>query len=215
MKIRWILAVGFLVAALISCQCLHKQSTAANPSRIQIDEHSVLIPGTAIADADREALTKIFRKYDSSLYRIAVYENGKLKKQIGKMEDMQMGEVAQEYARNAGANGLSNWITRIGNVKHVTAANTLGNPTHVTSVNQAGVTTHVTAVNQTGNPTHVTAVNQTGNPTHVTSVNQTGNPTHVTSVNHHPGRPAHVTTIAEESDALVQEVTPILEKYSK
>jgi len=203
MKIRWILAVGFLVAALISCQCLHKQSTAANPSRIQIDEHSVLIPGTAIADADREALTKIFRKYDSSLYRIAVYENGKLKKQIGKMEDMQMGEVVQEYARNAEANGLSNWITRIGNVKHVTAANTLGNPTHVTSVNQAGITTHVTAVNQTGNPTHVT------------SVNQTGNPTHVTSVNHHPGRPAHVTTIAEESDALVQEVTPILEKYSK
>jgi len=215
MKIRWILALGFLIAALISCQCLHKQSTAANPSRIQIDEHSVLIPGTSIADADREALNKIFRKYDSSLYRIAVYENGKLKKQIGKMEDMQMGEVAQEYARNAGANGLSNWITRIGNVKHVTAANTLSNPTHLTSVNQAGVTTHVTAVNQTGNPTHVTAVNQTGNPTHVTSVNQTGNPTHVTSVNHHPGRPAHVTTIAEESDALVQEVTPILEKYSK
>src|SRR6476659_6483429 len=162
MKIRWILALGFLVAALISCQCLHKQSTAANPSRIQIDEHSVLIPGTAIADADREALTKIFRKYDSSLYRIAVYENGKLKKQIGKMEDMQMGEVVQEYARNAEANGLSNWITRIGNVKHVTAANTLGNPTHVTSVNQAGITTHVTAVNQTGNPTHVTSVNQTG-----------------------------------------------------
>ncbi len=202
MKIHWIFVLGFLVAALISCQCLHKQSTAANPSRVQIDEHSVLIPGTAIAGADREAITKIFRKYDSSLYRIAVYENGSLKKQIGKMDEMQMGEVTQEYSRNAKANGLTNWITRIGNVKHVTATNQGGNPTHVTSVNQAGYTTHVTSVNQAGNPTHVTTVNQAGSITHVTSVN-------------HPGRPTHATTIAEESDALVQEVTPILEKYSK
>lgn len=178
MKLCLIFAAGLLVAALISCQCLRKQSTAANPSRVQIDEHSVLIPGTAITGADREAIKKIFRKYDSSLYRIALYENGRLEKQIGKMKDMQMGEIAQEYTRNAQANGVSNWITRIGYVKHVTVANTMGNPTHVTTVNQAG------------------------NPTHVTSVN-------------HVGRPTHATIIAEESDALVQEVTPILEKYSK
>jgi hypothetical protein len=179
MKIRWIFALGFLVAALISCQCLRKQSTAANPSRVQIEEHSILIPGTAIAGEDREALNKIFRKYDSSLYRIAVYENGSLKKQIGKMDEMQMGEVAQEYSRNAKANGLTNWTTQLGNI------------THVTSVNHP-----------LGNPTHVTSVNQAGNPTHVTSVNQ-------------GGRPTHATTIGKESDALVQEVTPILEKYSK
>ena len=190
MKLRLIFTAGLLIAALISCQCLRKQSTAAGRSRVQIDEHSILIPGTAIASADREALNKIFRKYDSSLYRISVYENGSLKKQIGKMDEMQMGEVAQEYSRNAKANGLTNWT------------------------NQIGSTSHVTIINRVGNPTHVTSVNQVGNPTHVTSVNQAGNPTHVTSVNQN-GRPTHSTTIGKESDALVQEVTPILEKYSK
>jgi hypothetical protein len=190
MKLRLIFAAGLLITALISCQGLRMQSTAAGRSRVQIDEHSILIPGTAIAAADREALNKIFRKYDSSLYRITVYENGSLKKQIGKMDEMQMGEVAQEYSRNAQATGLTNWTNKIGN------------------------TTHVTTINRVGNPTHVTSVNQVGNPTHVTSVNQGGNPTHVTSVNQN-GRPTHATTIGKESDALVREVTPILEKYSK
>ena len=192
MKLRVIFALGLLVAALISCQCIRKQSTASGRRSVQIDEHSVLIPGTAISGEDQEALNKIFRKYDSSLYRIGVYENGSLKKQIGKMDEMQMGEIAQEYSRNATVRGLTNWINKIGNPTHVTH---LGNPTHVTT---------------TGNPTHVTT---TGNPTHVTT---TGVPTHVT----HLGQPTHVThpddaSIDKESDALVKEVTPILEKYNK
>jgi len=201
MKLRMIFAAGLLLAALISCQCLRKQSAAAGGSRVQIDEHSILIPGTAIAAADREAVNKIFRKYDSSLYRIAIYESGTLKKEIGTMNEMQIGEIAQEYSRNAKANGLTNWTNQIGNITHVTNSN-------------HGNVTHVTAINQVGNPTHVTAVNQTGNPTHVTSVNQGGSPTHVTTVNQN-GRPTHTTAIGKESDALVQEVTPILEKYSK
>ena len=107
MKIRLILALGLLVAALISCQCIHNQSTASARNPVQFDEHAVLIPGTAISGADQEALNKIFRKYDGSLYRIAVYENGSLKTQIGKMDEMQMGEITQEYSRNAAASGLT------------------------------------------------------------------------------------------------------------
>jgi hypothetical protein len=192
MKIRLIFALGLLIAALISCQCIRNQSTASGRGSVQIDEHSVLIPGTAISSADQDALNKIFRKYDGSLYRIAVYENGSLKKQIGTMDEMQMGEIAKEYSTNATANGLTSWINQIGARTHVT---------HYTP------TTHVT---RAGGSTHVT---RSGDTTHVT---HPGDTTHVT----HPGQPTHVThpefaSIDQESDSLVKEVTPILEKYSK
>ena len=187
MKLRLIFALSLFVAALLSCEGIRRQSAAAGRDRIKIDEHSVLIPGTAISGEDREAVTKIFRKYDSSLYRIAVYKNGSVEKQLGKMSEMEIGPIAAEYSSNAKASGLTNWTMKIGNPTHVT-----GNPTHIT-----GNPTHIT-----GNPTHMT-----GNPTHMTD---TGNPTHVPA-----GRPTHGATIAETSDALVKEVTPILEKYSK
>jgi hypothetical protein len=171
MKLRLIFALSLFVAALLSCEGIRRQSAAAGGDRIKIDEHSVLIPGTAISGEDREAVTKIFRKYDGSLYRIAVYKNGNVEKQLGKMSEMEIGPIAAEYSSNAKASGLTNWTMKI------------GNPTHIESA---------------GNPTHV------GDPTHV------GNPTHVAT-----GRPTHGATIAQTSDALVKEVTPILEKYSK
>lgn len=189
MKISWIFALGFFVVAVISCQCLRTQS---GRTTVQIEEHSVLIPGTAISGPDQEALNRIFKKYDSSLYRIAVYENGSWKKQIGKMDEMQMAEITKDYTRNAASSGLSSWTSQLGLRTHVT----LFPPT--THVIRPGNTTHVTRT-ATGQPTHVT----TGEPTHVT----TGELTHVT----HHGFPS----IDEESDALVKEVTPILEKYSK
>ena len=160
MKIRWIFALGLLVVVLISCQCLRKRSQDA----VRIEEHSILIPGTAISTADQEALSKIFRKYDRSLYRVAVYEKGSLKKQIGKMDEMQLADVTKDYSRNATATGLSSWIFQLGLRTHVT---------------HYGPSTHVT----TGQPTHVT----------------------------HPD----FASIEQESDALVKEVTPVLEKYSK
>lgn len=183
MKLRFVFALGLSIAALLSCEGIRRQSTASGRSSVQIDEHSILIPGTAISGEDREALNKIFSKYDSSLYRIAVYEKGSLKKQIGKMDEMEIGAIATEYSRNATASGLSNWTTKIGSTTHVTThGNSMpGNTTHVTT---AGSTTHVTT---------------TGAPTHVTT----------------PGITTHITRITEESDALVKEVTPILEKYSK
>ena len=179
MKYRVIIPLGLVVAALVSCQGVGRQSAAARPNAIKVDEHSVLIPGTAISEDDQAAVNNIFKKYDSSLYRIAVYENGSLKKQLGKMSEMQIGAIASEYSKNAKASGLSNWAMKIGNPTHITTA---GNPTHVT---------------QGGSPTHVT---QGGSPTPATTA---GSPTHVTR------------NIPPESDALVKEVTPILEKYSR
>jgi len=193
MKIRWIFALGLLIALLISCQCLRKRS---GQGAVRIDEHSVLIPpGTAISGADQEALNKIFRKYDNSVYRIAVYEGGSLKKQIGKMDEMYVDEVTKDYSAKTTSTGLSSWVFQLGLRTHVTH---FGPTTHITR----GETTHVTS--QT---THVT----TGQPTHVTR----GETTHVTT-----GEPTHVThhdevRMAKESDALVREVTPILEKYSQ
>jgi hypothetical protein len=172
MKLGLIFALGLFIAALLSCEGMRRQLAAAGPNRIKIDEHSILIPGTAISGEDREAVSKIFQKYDSSLYRIAVYENGRLKKHLGKMSEMQMGTIASQYSANAQASGLTNWTLKIGFVTHMA-----GNPTHMTD---------------TGNPTHVTP---------------TGTPTHAGVVTH--------PTNATESDALVKEVTPILEKYSK
>jgi hypothetical protein len=187
MKLRLIFVVGLFVAALLSCEAIRKQSTVSGHNAVKIDEHSVLIPGTTISAEDQNAVTKIFRKYDSSLYRIAVYENGSLKKKIGKMDEMQIGAIAGEYTNNAKASGLTNWTMQIGRSTHVT---TTGSPTHITTA---------------GSPTHVTT---TGSSTHVTT---TGSPTHVTT----HGSSTHITKISPESDALVKEVTPILEKYSK
>jgi hypothetical protein len=188
MKYRVIVPLGLVVAALVSWQGVDGQSAAAGPNPIKIDEHSVLIPGTAMSEDDRAAVNNIFKKYDSSLYRIAVYENGRLKKHLGKMSEMEIGAIASEYSKNAKASGLTNWTMKIGSPTHIT---TTGSPTHVT---QGGSPTHVT---QGGSPTHVT---QGGSPTHVTTA---GSPTHVTQ------------NISPESDALVKEVTPILKKYSR
>lgn len=178
MKLRIIFASGLIVAALLSCEGIRRQSAGAGPNPIKVDEHSVLIPGTAISEDDQEAVSNIFKKYDSSLYRIAVYENGGLKKQLGTMSEMQIGTIASEYSSNAKVSGFTNWAMKIGNTTHVT---TVGNPNHVTTG---------------GSPTHITTA---GNPNHIT----TG------------GRPTHVTKVSQDSDALVKEVTPILEKYSK
>ena len=197
MKIRWILAAGLLVGVLISCQCLHKRS---GHSSVQIDEHSILIPGTTISNPDQEALNKIFRKYDNALYRVAVYENGSFKKQIGKMDELQLADVTKEYSANATSTGLSSWVFQLGLGNHVTHA---GNTTHVTKSTNPGNTTHVTRSTNPGNTTHVTRSTNPGNTTHVT----TNQPNHVT----HP----NFASIEEESDALVKEVTTILEKYSK
>jgi len=187
MKLRLIFVVGLFVAALLSCEAVRRQSAVSGHNAVKIDEHSILIPGTTISGEDQDAITKIFRKYDSSLYRIAVYENGNLKKHIGKMNEMQMGAIASEYTNNAKASGLTSWSMQIGISTHVT---TTGSSTHVT---------------QGGNPTHITTA---GSSTHVTT---TGSPTHVTT----HGSSTHITKIPTESDTLVKEVTPILEKYSK
>ena len=171
MKLGLIFALGLFVVALLSCEAIRKQS-AASGHNVKINAHSILIPGTTISGEDRDAVTKIFKKYESSLYRIAVYENGSLKRHIGKMSEMRIGEVAREYSNNARASGLTNWTMQIGS------------------------TTHVMTTVQAGSPTHITTA---GSPTHVT--------TH--------GSSTHITKIPQESDALVKEVTPILEKYSK
>jgi hypothetical protein len=52
---------------------------------------------------------------------------------------------------------------------------------------------------------------QIGLTTHVTTSTTAGSPTHVTT----SGSGTHITKIQQESDALVKEVTPILEKYSR
>jgi len=180
MKLGLIFAFGLFVVALLSCEAIRKQS-AGSGHNVKINPHSILIPGTTISGEDRDAVTKIFKKYDSSLYRIAVYENGSLKRHIGKMSEMQIGEVAREYSNNARASGLTNWTMQIGLTTHVTTSVAAGSATHVMTA---------------GSPTHVTTA---GSPTHVT--------TH--------GSSTHITKIPQESDALVKEVTPILEKYSR
>lgn len=212
MKLRLIFALGLLVAVLVSCECLRNQSSGHG--RVQIDEHFIRIPGTVISLEDRVALNKVFRKYDSALYRITAYEKGSVKKQIGKLDEMQIEDVAQEYSQHALASGLSNWTSQIGFRTHVThfpPTTHVTRPGDTTHVTRPGDTTHVTTV---GNPSHVTTG---GNPSHVTTLGET---THVTTAGYttdvtRPGKPSHVTIIDEESDALVHEVTPILEKYSK
>jgi hypothetical protein len=180
MKLRWIFAVGLFVTTLLSCEAIRNQS-AISGHNVKISAHSILIPGTTISAGDRDAATKIFKKYDGSLYRIAVYENGSLKRHIGKMSEMQIGEVVREYSNNAGARGLTNWTMQIGLTTHVTTSVAAGSPTHITTA---------------GSPTHITTA---GSPTHLTT----------------PGSSSHITKIPRASDALVKEVTPILEKYSK
>jgi hypothetical protein len=162
MKLRLIFALGLFVVALLSCETIRNQS-AASGHNVKIDPHSILIPGTTISQQDQDAVTRIFKKYDSSLYRIAVYENGSFKRHIGKMSEMKIGAVAREYTNNATTSGLTNWTTQIGLTTHVTTSTTAGSPTHVTT----------------------------------------------------PGSSTHITKIQQKSDALVKEVTPILEKYSR
>jgi hypothetical protein len=163
MKLRLIFALGLIVMAFLSCEAIRNQSAVSGHDAVKIDEHSVLIPGTTISQQDQGAVTKIFKRYNSSLYRIAVYENGSLKRHIGKMSEMQIGAIASEYTNNAKASGLTNWTMQVGLTTHVTTSVQAGSPSHVTT---AGSPTHVTTA---GSPTHVTTH---GSSTHITKIQQ-------------------------------------------
>ena len=78
------------------------------PGNVIIKEDSIVLPGTELSKADYQAMNKILKKYDKSLYLIKSYENGRLMKTRGKLTDVVTDkELASEMATNVKKKGFT------------------------------------------------------------------------------------------------------------
>jgi len=78
------------------------------PGNVIIKEDSVVLPGTELSKADYQAMNKILKQYDKSLYLIKTYENARLTKTRGKLTDVVTDkELASEMATNVKKKGFT------------------------------------------------------------------------------------------------------------
>jgi len=120
MKRRALLSLALVVAAAVAfwvsaCVFLKEKTPNDTTHNVVIRKSSILIPGTEISKADHDAMNRILRKYDKALYRIQTYENGRLKRTQGKLEDVVTDKtLASDIAINVKKKGFTQDAMRIG-----------------------------------------------------------------------------------------------------
>jgi hypothetical protein len=105
-------AVAFWVSACVFDKGKTPHDTTHN---VIIRKDSIVIPGTEISKADHDAMNRILRRYDKTLYRIQTYENGQLKKTQGTLSDVFIDKtLASEIAMNVKKKGFAQDAMQIG-----------------------------------------------------------------------------------------------------
>ncbi len=95
----WTVAAGMAVPALAEKE----------RSGVTMDEtHIVVHPITKISTEDTKAINNILKKYDKSLYKLATYKDGKLKKTQGTLSDVYLDQAIASELSAAQAKGESN-----------------------------------------------------------------------------------------------------------
>jgi hypothetical protein len=102
-------AVVFLSVA--SFTSFAKPGLAEEPSaggKVEIKDNYILIhPGAKLSKADAAALNSVLKKYDKSLYKIEVYQKGKVVKTVGSLSDMRIDQKTAADLTEAKTKGLS------------------------------------------------------------------------------------------------------------
>lgn len=73
-----------------------------------------IYPGTNISSDDQKALNAILKHFDKSLYKIKTYEQGKLVKTQGALEDVYIDPVLVAEVIKASQQGIPNLADQIG-----------------------------------------------------------------------------------------------------
>ena len=95
----WTVAAGMAAPALAQKE----------RSGVTMDEaHIVVHPITKISTEDTRAINNILEKYDKSLYKLAAYKDGKLKKTQGTLSDVNLDQAIASELPAAQAKGESN-----------------------------------------------------------------------------------------------------------
>ena len=112
----YILPVIAIVAGIIVFSCADNIHSAGAGSKVTIQQSGILIrPGTKLSEGDQEAMNKILKSYDKSLYKIQTYENGQLKKTQGKLSSIYIDKAtASEAARAMTEQGSTQYVIQIG-----------------------------------------------------------------------------------------------------
>jgi hypothetical protein len=189
----YILPVIAIVAGIIVFSCADNIHSAGAGSKVTIQQSGILIrPGTKLSEGDQEAMNKILKSYDKSLYKIQTYENGQLKKTQGKLSSIYIDKAtASEAARAMTEQGSTQYVIQIGFL----------NKTHQPSPTPPPMYALTDKTHQSPAPTPGTT-----NKTHQSPTPPAPTPSDKT----HQMQGAQ----SKEAEDLVKRLTPILEKYS-
>jgi hypothetical protein len=81
---------------------------------VVISKDRIIIPGTEMSKADGQAMNKILKQFDKSLYKIETYENGELKKTRGELTDVVTDkELASQIAANVKKKGFTQYAVQV------------------------------------------------------------------------------------------------------
>jgi hypothetical protein len=195
-------AVAFWIGACVSTAGNAPHDTTHN---VVIHKHTIVLPGTEVSLADHEAMNKILKHYDKSLYRIDTYQNGQRQETQGKLTDLVTDRtLASEIAINVKRKGFTRDVHQVGRRDEISVPAPGGNPSPLKAPNDPTLPTPTpTPADTTASPS------PGGNPSPLKPPNSTevlaspspgGNPS--------PLKPP-------QSEQLVNRLRPILEKYSR
>jgi hypothetical protein len=170
---------------------------------VVISKDRIIIPGTEMSKADGQAMNKILKQFDKSLYKIETYENGELKKTRGELTDVVTDkELASQIAANVKKKGFTQYAVQV-------AGQVEGGP----SPSPGGGSGANPAVANPPPAPPPPKAGQEGGPSPSPGGGSGANPAH-------PNPPPPPPSLRgargqKESEELIQRLKPILEKYSK
>jgi hypothetical protein len=75
----------------------------------------IVIPGTEISNEDGEAMNAILKKYDKEIYKLRTYENARLTKTKGSLQDLVLDrELLSAMAVNVKKAGFTHFAVQLG-----------------------------------------------------------------------------------------------------
>ena len=129
---------------------------------VVVTEDSIVLPGTELSKPDYQAMNKILKQYDKSLYVIKSYENGRLTKTRGKLTDVVTDkELASEMANNVKKKGFTYVAVQVagGNAANPQQVSPSGSPVGGGGTNPQKAEAR-TGVEASASPTGGTTVNR-------------------------------------------------------
>jgi hypothetical protein len=172
-------------------------TTQHNSKVVVEDDRGIVILPTEFSQADQNAMNEILARYDKSLYKIETHVDGQLQKRRGTLRDIYTDKkLADSIAEKSMQKGFTRSAVRVGKYKGMTVG-TGTNPQHVAGPSATPVGSGPNAQHSPG--PSATPVGSGPNAQHLT--------------NGPAGGGANPQRIAQQK--LIDELTPILDKYNK